>query len=68
MKRLLVVLAAVLASSLAFAQVTVTVAAGAVGQELELTRAAAERYMAANPGVTVNVLETPDLADSRLGV
>src|SRR5690606_32280235 len=27
-----------------------------------------ERYMAENPGVTVEVLETPDLADSRLGV
>jgi trehalose/maltose transport system substrate-binding protein len=47
---------------------TVTVAAGAVGQELELTQAAAARYMEANPGVTVNVLETPDLADDRLGL
>jgi len=47
---------------------TITVAAGAVGQELELTRAAAQRFMAENPGVTVNVLETPDLADDRLGL
>jgi trehalose/maltose transport system substrate-binding protein len=47
---------------------TVTVAAGAVGQELELTQAAAQRYMDANPGVTVNVLDTPDLADDRLGL
>lgn len=47
---------------------TITVAAGAVGQELELTLAAAERYMEANPGVTVEVLQTPDLADDRLGL
>ncbi len=47
---------------------TVTVAAGAVGQELELVQAAAQRYMEANPGVTVNVLDTPDLADDRLGL
>ncbi len=47
------------------AQTVVTVAAGAVGQELELTRAAAARYMALHPDVTVNVLETPDLTDNR---
>jgi trehalose/maltose transport system substrate-binding protein len=47
---------------------TVTVAAGAVGQELELVRDAAQRYMDANPGVTVNVLDTPDLADDRMGL
>ncbi len=69
MKRFLVAAAAtVLIGSAALAQTTITVAAGAVGQELELTRAAAERYMEQNPDVTVNVLETPDLADSRLGV
>ena len=47
---------------------TITVAAGAVGQELELTQAAAQRYMDANPGVTINVLDTPDMADDRLGL
>ncbi|HNR00082.1 MAG TPA: ABC transporter substrate-binding protein, partial [Trueperaceae bacterium] len=35
------------------------------GQELELSRAAAARYMALHPDVTVNVLETPDLTDNR---
>jgi trehalose/maltose transport system substrate-binding protein len=60
-------LAAVLALGTAVAQ-TITVAAGAVGQELELTRAAAQRYMEANPGVTVNVLDVPDGADARLGL
>jgi trehalose/maltose transport system substrate-binding protein len=49
-------------------EVTITVAAGAVGQELELTQAAAARYMEAKPNVTVNVLETPDLANDRLGL
>lgn len=44
---------------------TVTVAAGAVGQELELTRAAAERYMEQNPDVTVEVLESPNLVEDR---
>src|SRR5690606_19374464 len=69
MKRLLAILVtATLIGSIAMAPTTCTVAAGAVGQELELTRAAAERYMAEHPDVTVNVLETPDLADSRLGV
>jgi trehalose/maltose transport system substrate-binding protein len=48
--------------------VTLTVAAGAVGQELELTKQAAEAFEQANPGVTVNVLETPDLATDRLGL
>ncbi|MFP4661517.1 MAG: ABC transporter substrate-binding protein [Halanaerobiales bacterium] len=46
----------------------VTVAAGAVGQELELTQAAAQRYMDEHPGVEVKVLETPDLAQDRLGL
>ncbi|MFP4016173.1 MAG: ABC transporter substrate-binding protein [Halanaerobiales bacterium] len=46
----------------------VTVAAGAVGQELELTQEAAQRYMDENPDVEVKVLETPDLAQDRLGL
>lgn len=49
-------------------EVTITVAAGAVGIELELTQAAAQRYMDAHPGVTVNVLDTPDLATDRFGL
>ena len=48
--------------------VVITVAAGAVGQELELTKAAAQRYMDKHPGVTVKVLETPDLATDRIGL
>ncbi len=69
MKRFLAAVATlVLVGSVAMAQTSVTFATGAVGIELELTRAAAERYMAEHPDVTVEVLETPDLADSRLGV
>ncbi len=69
MRKLIVslTLAVALAMSAASAQ-TVTVAAGAVGQELELVQAAAARYMEQNPGVTVNVLDTPDMADDRLGL
>jgi trehalose/maltose transport system substrate-binding protein len=60
-------LAATLVLGSATAQ-TITIATGAVGQELELAQAAAQRYMDANPGVTINVLDTPDLADDRLGL
>jgi len=49
-------------------QVTITVAAGAVGQELELTQAAADRYMEMHPNVKIEVLSTPDLANDRLGL
>ncbi len=48
--------------------VTVTIAAGAVGQELELAKAAAQRYMDKHPNVTVKVLDTPDLVQDRLGL
>src|SRR5450759_1727700 len=50
------------------AKTPITVAAGAVGQELQLTQAAADRYMKAHPDVTVKVLQTPDLATDRLGL
>lgn len=46
----------------------ITVAAGAVGQELELTKAAADRYMAQHPEVTIKVLDTPDMVQDRLGL
>ncbi len=49
-------------------KVTVTIAAGAVGQELELAKAAAQRYMDKHPNVTVKVLDTPDLVQDRLGL
>jgi len=49
-------------------QITLTVLAGNVGQELELTKQAAQRYMDMHPNVTVNVVDTPDFVDDRLGV
>jgi trehalose/maltose transport system substrate-binding protein len=49
-------------------EVTITIAAGAVGQELELTQEAAQLYMDDNSNVTINVLDTPDLATDRLGL
>jgi trehalose/maltose transport system substrate-binding protein len=48
--------------------IVITVAAGAVGMELELTRDLAEMYMEENPGIIVNVLDTPDMVDDRLGL
>lgn len=68
MRKVLIAIVALLAAGVTLAQTTITVAAGAVGQELELTRAAAQRYMDAHPDVTVKVLETPDLSDNRLAV
>jgi trehalose/maltose transport system substrate-binding protein len=69
MKRLLLALVALtMVGSGALAQTRITVAAGSVGQEYELAVAAAERYMAEHPDVIVEILDTPDLADSRLGV
>ena len=49
-------------------KIVVTVAAGAVGQELELTKEAAKMYSDKNPDVEVKVLDTPDLAQDRLGL
>jgi len=71
---LIAVLVSGFAVPAAFAQggegepVTLRLLSGAVGQELELTKAAAERYMAANPNVTVEVFDTPDAVQDRLGV
>ena len=64
------IVAIFLIGGLAMAQekVVITVAAGAVGQELELTREAAQRYMEAHPDVEVRVIDTPDLATDRHGL
>ena len=40
---------------------------GNVGQELVLTQAAAEEYMAMHPNVTVEVIDTPAFVEDRLG-
>ncbi|BAS26052.1 ABC transporter substrate-binding protein [Limnochorda pilosa] len=47
--------------------VSLTVAAGAVGQELQLTKEAAAAFSELT-GAKVDVLETPDLATDRLGL
>lgn len=46
----------------------ITVAGGAVGNELELTKQAVENFNKENPDIEVKVLETPDLAQDRLGL
>ncbi|NLJ25781.1 MAG: ABC transporter substrate-binding protein [Firmicutes bacterium] len=48
--------------------VNITVATGAVGQELEISREAAARYMELNPNVKITVLDTPDMVQDRLGL
>ncbi|WP_424952025.1 ABC transporter substrate-binding protein [Deinococcus sp.] len=49
------------------AGVTVTIACGAVGQELELCKAGGERWAKAT-GNTVKVFESPNLTNDRLGL
>ncbi len=49
-------------------KVEITVATGAVGIEYDLSVEAAQRYMELHPDVVVNVLDTPDLAQDRLGL
>ncbi len=53
-----------------FAQddIELTIAGGAVGEELQLTQKAAEIFEEKHPGVSVEVLSTPDLANDRLGL
>jgi trehalose/maltose transport system substrate-binding protein len=48
-------------------EITLRVFAGNVGQELELTKEAAERYMADHPNIIVEVIDTPDFVEDRLG-
>mgnify|MGYP000986796115 FL=1 len=54
--------------ALAAEPVQITVATGAVGQELEISREAAARYMELHPDVKVTVLDTPDMVQDRLGL
>jgi len=53
-----------------FAQddIELTIAGGAVGEELQLTQKAAKIFEEKYPGVSVEVLSTPDLANDRLGL
>jgi trehalose/maltose transport system substrate-binding protein len=47
--------------------VTLRIFAGNVGQEKELTQAAAQRFMDQNPGITVETVDTPNFVEDRLG-
>jgi len=47
---------------------TVTVAAGAVGDELAVAQAQGARFTEKCPNITINFLQTPDLATDRLGL
>jgi trehalose/maltose transport system substrate-binding protein len=48
--------------------ITINIATGAVGQELQLAKDGAQRYMDKHPNVTVNILATPDMVQDRLAV
>lgn len=48
--------------------VTIQVAVGAVGTELELHRTALQRFMEQHPNVQVELVETPEGANNRLGL
>lgn len=48
-------------------EIVLKIFGGNVGMEKELTAGAAERFMAENPGITVEVIETPDFVEDRLG-
>jgi trehalose/maltose transport system substrate-binding protein len=49
-------------------EITLRIFAGNVGDELQSTQEAADLYMADNPGITVEVVSTPDFVEDRLGV
>jgi trehalose/maltose transport system substrate-binding protein len=48
--------------------VTINMATGAVGQELQLAQEGAQRYMDMHPNVTISILSTPDMVQDRLAV
>lgn len=48
-------------------EVTLRTFTGAVGQELELAKDQAQRYMAENPCITIESIDTPDFVEDRLG-
>ncbi len=48
--------------------IEITVAAGAVGEELELTQKAVQRYNEQNIDVNVRVIDAADVADDRQGL
>ena len=56
------------ATTASAAAVTINVATGAVGQELQIAQDGAKRYMDNHSNVTVTVLSTPDMVQDRLAV
>jgi len=48
--------------------ITLRLFGGNVGQELELSQSAAQKYMELHPNVTVEVIATPDTVEDRQGV
>ena len=48
-------------------EIVLRIFGGNVGQEKELTEAVANRFMEQNPGIRIEVVETPDFVEDRLG-
>ncbi len=48
-------------------EIVLRIFGGNVGQEKELTEAVAQRFMEQNPGIRIEVVETPDFVEDRLG-
>ena len=51
----------------AMEEVVLRIFAGNVGMEKELTEGAAQRFMEQNPGIKVEVVDTPNFVEDRLG-
>lgn len=49
-------------------KVKITIAAGAVGQELEIAKEGAERYMDKHPNVKIELFNAPNLNDNRFSL
>ncbi|MBZ4683455.1 MAG: transporter substrate-binding protein [Fusobacteriales bacterium] len=49
-------------------KVVITLASGAVGQELEINKKAAAMYMKEHPNVEIQLWDTPDSSSDRLGL
>jgi trehalose/maltose transport system substrate-binding protein len=56
------------ATTASAAQITINVATGAVGQELQMAQDGAKRYMDNHSNVNITILSTPDMVQDRLAV
>ncbi len=48
-------------------EIVIRIASGSVGLDYQMAEAGAQRYMDAHPGVRVEIVDSPELSDDRLG-